>query len=79
MEKLILYQFVSCPYCAKVRAVLDQKNIPYEAVEVSFDTNDDVRKKIKAESGISTVPVIQIGEMYLGESADIIEYLDEHY
>lgn len=32
--KLTLYQYVTCPFCCKVRAFLDYKGINYDIVEV---------------------------------------------
>ena len=31
---ITLYQFESCPFCRKVRGVLDYHNLPYKVVEV---------------------------------------------
>ena len=33
--QIILYQYDVCPFCNKVKAYLDFKSIPYQAVEVN--------------------------------------------
>lgn len=75
---LILYQYEFCPFCAKVRAKLEELNIPYEAINVERDPNDPLRKEMRERSGVATVPVIKHGDVWLGESADIIAYVEKH-
>ncbi|MAF99411.1 MAG: glutaredoxin [Nanoarchaeota archaeon] len=75
---ITLYQFEHCPYCQKVRVALDKKNLEYETVEVPNDRFDPVRKELLEKSGVPTVPVIDIDGKFIGESADIIEYIEEH-
>lgn len=41
-DKLVLYQYMSCPFCNKVRAALDFYNVPYKMVEV-----DPLKKKVR--------------------------------
>ena len=71
---ITLYQFESCPFCSKVRALLNHINQPFNIVEVSpfglkeLDFTD--HKK---------VPVIKDDETVITESASIIEYVNEHY
>ena len=71
---ITLYQFQSCPFCSKVRALLNFTKQPYEVVEVTpfgmkeLDFTD--HKK---------VPVLKDGDKVIVESANIIEYLNQHY
>lgn len=71
---LTLYQFNSCPFCGKVRALLNYAKIPYTVVEVSpfgmKELDFTTHKK---------VPVLRDGEQVLVESAAIVVYLNEHY
>lgn len=65
-----LYQYEVCPYCCKVKAVLDLHKIPYKVVEVNPLT--------KAELSWSTykkVPVVKLGEEVLVDSSAIISRL----
>ena len=34
---LTIYDAARCPYCARVRILLAEKGVPYEAVEVDLD------------------------------------------
>ncbi|PIN88102.1 glutaredoxin [Candidatus Woesearchaeota archaeon CG10_big_fil_rev_8_21_14_0_10_32_24] len=79
MTKIILYQFETCPFCARVRDYMTEKNIGFEKVNVSYNSSDSLRKEIKEKSGVGTVPVIKDGNRYIGDSGAIIEYLKENY
>ena len=76
---ITLYQFETCPFCEKVRNVLDAKSIEYEKVNVPADRDDPVRKELLEKSGVGTVPVIKIDDKYIGESGDIVAYIEENY
>lgn len=71
---ITLYQFKSCPFCSKVRALLNFTQQPYEVVDVSprgmkeLDFTD--HKK---------VPVLRDDDKVIVESAAIIEYINENY
>ena len=77
--KIILFQFESCPYCEKVRQKLKEKKIEFEKINVPRDRENQERKDLFKKSGVLTVPIIKIGDMYMGESQDIINYLDEKF
>jgi len=79
MTELILYQFDECPYCAKVRFVLDKKKMEYKIVTMSYSRDDFVRKELFEKSGVHTVPVIKIVDKYIGDSNLIIEYLEKNF
>lgn len=76
---LELYQFELCPYCAKVRAVLEKRNISYQKIEVAHNREDPQRRELAEKSGVKTVPVLHDKEKWIGESAAIIAYLEENY
>lgn len=78
-QKIILYQFESCPYCEKVRQKLKEKKLDFEKVNVPREREDKIRKDLFKKSGVLTVPVIKINERYIGESQDIVNYLDENF
>jgi glutathione S-transferase len=73
---LTLYDAARCPYCARVRIVLDEKHVEYEPVEI------DLRDRpawIYEKNSTGRVPVIEEDGWLLPESAVIMEYLDERY
>ena len=76
MSDLILFQFESCPFCAKVRQKLAELSIEYEKVEVETDRSK--RPPEVMESG-GTVPVLKDGDKIISDSSKIIAYLDDHY
>lgn len=75
---LKLYQYEVCPYCCKVKAVLDYKKIPYEKIEVNPMTHEELAG-VSGAMEYDKVPVLVDGEKVVFESNDIIRYLDQKY
>ena len=71
-----LYDAPRCPYCARVRIVLAEKDIPYETVVIDL-SNRPASLYEKNPSG--KVPVLEDGGWVLPESAVIGEYLEERF
>ena len=71
-----LYQFLTSPFCAKVRKVLDFKDVDHEIVEVDYLE----RKELLLASGQLMVPVLALasGETIV-DSARIVRRLEELY
>ena len=71
---ITLYQFDSCPFCWKVKALLNFAKQPYDVIEVSpfgmkeLDFTD--HKK---------VPVLKDDDKIITESAKIVEHVNTHY
>ncbi len=76
---ITLFQLPGCPYCRRVKEKLDQKNVRYATVNVSPSRTDVLRQKLAEKSGCATVPVLKIGEKYVGESEKIMDYLQENF
>lgn len=76
MAKITLYQFEDCPFCAKVRAKLDELGFEYEKVNMPRDIEDPQRKELLEKSGVQTVPVIDIDGTFTGDSDVIVEKLE---
>ncbi|HIQ06969.1 MAG TPA: glutathione S-transferase family protein [Thiotrichaceae bacterium] len=71
---LTLYQFDACPFCWKVKALLNYTQQQYNIVEVSpmgMKEIDFIDHK--------KVPVLTDDDEVITESASIIEYVNEHY
>ena len=83
METITLYQLPTCPYCAKVRGKLeefkDAGKLEFNLVNVAGNREDPQRQEIAEKSGTLTVPVINHGDTWMGESADILSYLEEKF
>jgi glutathione S-transferase len=73
---LTLYDADRCPYCARVRIVLAEKGLGYEAVVVDLD---DRPSWIYTKNPLGRVPVLEEDDFVLPESAVIMEYLEERY
>jgi glutathione S-transferase len=73
---LTLYDAPRCPYCARVRIVLAEKDVPYETVVIDLA---DRPAWLYAKNPSGKVPVLEDDGWVLPESAVIDEYLDERY
>lgn len=74
--KLRLYQFITSPFCAKVRKILDYKGLDYEVVEVDYLE----RKELLLASGQLIVPALTFedGET-IADSDRISMVLEDRY
>ena len=70
-RELVLYQYEVCPWCCKVKAVLDFYDIPYKVVEV----HPMYKKELKRVSSHKKVPVLFFDDVQVNESDDIIDVL----
>ena len=79
---LSLYQTSICPYCQRVRSVVERLGIDVEARDIN--ENPARRKELVKATGRQTVPCLRIERengsvSWLHESADIIAYLEERF
>jgi stringent starvation protein A len=73
---ITLYDADRCPYCARVRIVLAEKGLEYEAIAVDLD---DRPGWIYEKNPLGKVPVLEEDDFVLAESAVINEYLEERW
>ena len=73
---LELHQFEGSHYCEKVRLVLDYKQLPYTAIEVSPGIGQIELYRL---SGQRQVPVLKDGDEIVPDSTAIARYLDAKY
>ena len=73
---LTLYDAPRCPYCARVRIVLAEKDIPYEPVVIDLA---DRPAWIYEKNPSGKVPILEDDGWVLPESAVIAEYLEERF
>lgn len=78
MPKLRLYQSETCSYCWVVRQAAARLRVDLELRDVGAEPS--LRQMLIARRGRGTVPVLGIvrgeSEELLGESADIVRYLE---
>ena len=71
------YTLDGCGYCSMVRKVLDQLEVPYEAVDVPWPHH--LRQEVFELSGQTYVPVLVDGDTILDDEYEIIDYLKTTY
>jgi glutathione S-transferase len=79
---LALYQYQSCPYCARVRMALERLGVTLEIRDTQREPAR--RAELIREGGQSMVPCLRIAHpdgrvQWLYESADIIAYLQRRF
>lgn len=70
MAKVTVYTMDYCPFCDRAKALLKQKNIPFEEIKVSQDddkTWDDLEKR----TGMKTMPQIFHGDDVIGGCSEL--------
>jgi glutathione S-transferase len=73
---LVLYDAPRCPYCARVRIVLAEKDIEVEVVEIDLS---DRPAWLYEKNPSGKVPVLEEDGRPLPESAVIMEFLEERF
>ncbi len=73
---LTLYDAERCPYCARVRIVLAEKDVEYETVVIDLS---DRPAWLYEKNPLGKVPVLEEDGFTLPESVVINEYLEERY
>lgn len=70
MHEITMYTTQVCPYCVSAKRLLTQKGLKYKEVDLSREP--DLRSKLAEENGgYRTVPMIFIGEEFIGGYADL--------
>jgi len=67
--KVVMYVTGWCPYCARARALLEDKGIAFE--EIDLDEQPGAREEMIRRSGQRTVPQIFVGNTHVGGSDDL--------
>ena len=72
--KLKLISHVLCPYVQRAVIALTEKGVPFERIDIDLNNKPDWFLKL---SPLGKVPVLQVGDKAVFESAVILEYLEE--
>ena len=72
--KLKLISHVLCPYVQRAVIALAEKGVPFERIDIDLNNKPDWFLKL---SPLGKVPVLQVGDKVVFESAVILEYLEE--
>jgi glutathione S-transferase len=74
---LTLYDAARCPYCARIRIVLAEKEIEHELVQCDLDHRPAFLYELNPPEG--RVPILEEDAFVLPESPVIAEYLEERF
>ena len=69
--KVDIYTKVTCFYCMRAKALLEQKQVSFN--EIKIDNNTELRNEMIKRSGGVTVPQVFIDEQYIGGCDDLFE------
>ena len=73
-SEVIVYTTPSCPWCQALKRYLEERDVPYEEVDVS--TNIEAAMEMVEKSGQQGVPVVEIdGEIVVGFDRERIDAL----
>ena len=64
MTAIVVYAKAWCPYCIRAKALLEQKQVAFE--EIDLDRDPSRREEMITRSGRFTVPQIFIGDHHVG-------------
>lgn len=73
-KKVTIYTTRYCPHCMRAKDLLKRKEISFEEVDVTED--QEKRDEISEKTGQMTVPMIFIGEEFIG-GADQLYALEQ--
>lgn len=71
---VFMFSKAGCPFCARVKGILDDRGIAYE--EVQLNQAQTIRA-VRAVTGTDTVPQVFINGEYVGGSEAVEEYFSE--
>lgn len=71
MKKITLYSKVPCGYCVMAKNLLTARHLEFE--EVDLTENDELRDKISKPHHWRTLPMIFIGDEFIGGFRELSE------
>lgn len=71
MARIELYTKAFCPYCARAKKLLGDKDVPFEEYEISGG-GAKREEMIQRAGGRTTVPQIFIDDRHIGGSDDLM-------
>lgn len=79
-NKITIYGKSGCAGCDQAKAFLERRLIPYEYVNIQTlaHSGDDGLKEannVISESGMKSVPIIKVGDIYIGGLYQLMAYI----
>lgn len=72
MARVEIYSTMFCPYCARAKALLEKKGVPYINIDIIEDTSKRDEMLARSEGG-TTVPQIFIDGEHIGGCDELYE------
>ncbi len=66
---MIIYTTTYCPHCQRAKDLLKRKGITYREVDITDD--EKKRKEVEQRTGWMTVPMIFIGDEFIGGADEL--------
>ncbi len=70
MANVTIYTTMLCPYCFRAKALLEQKGVAYDEIDVGMDADKRAEMEERANGGY-TVPQIFINDQHVGGSDEL--------
>lgn len=70
-RQIVIYTQVRCSYCTGAKSLLDQKNIPYQEVDLTWDK--ELHSSLETLTNQSTVPYIYINGQFIGGFRELLK------
>jgi alkyl hydroperoxide reductase subunit F len=70
MTHVIIYSREGCPFCAKAKSFLAERDIPFE--EIDTQPGSDAWKEMQESAGSGSLPQILIGDEPIGGYSDLV-------
>ncbi len=64
MSDITVYTTSHCPYCTRVKRLLDSRGLSYEEIDLARDP--ETRTELAQRTGMMTFPQVLVGEHVLG-------------
>lgn len=69
--KVRLYSTQFCPFCVRAKNLLKNKQADFEEIDLTDDA--ETRRRISEETGWQTVPMIFIGDEFVGGCSELYD------
>ena len=70
MANVTIYTTMLCPYCFRAKALLEEKGVAYNEIDVGMDADKRAEMEERANGGY-TVPQIFINDQHVGGSDEL--------
>lgn len=71
MPKVVIYTKDACPYCVRAKNLFQSLHVPFE--EINLEHDPEARAELGRKYNWRTVPMILVGDRFLGGCDDAME------